>query len=92
MNLSGWIVLLIIASVCGSVGAGLAGSSRKGCLGSIALGFIGSYIGLYLAQRFQLPMFLSLKLGGVSFPVIWSIIGSALFVAVLSFLGGRKKD
>lgn len=92
MSVTSMILLLIIASICGSVGAGLAGSSKKGCLGSIALGFIGSFLGQYIANKFSLPEFFSLKIGGESFPVIWSIVGSAIFVAVLGFLGGREKE
>lgn len=92
MNVLEFLLLFIVASICGSIGAGIAGASKKGCLGSIALGFIGSYIGQYIAHRFTLPMFFIIDIGGKSFPVIWSIIGAALFVAVLNLLGGRKKD
>jgi hypothetical protein len=38
-----------------------------------------------------LPEPLMLQIGGSDFPVVWSIIGSALFVAVLSFLAGRRR-
>jgi hypothetical protein len=38
-----------------------------------------------------LPELLMLPVGGKSFPVVWSIIGSALFVAVISLLTrGRR--
>ena len=79
-----FIVLLIVAGVCGSIGKAIAGGSRGGCLVSIALGFIGAVVGMWLARALELPMMLQINLRGQHFPIIWSIIGSALFVAVLS--------
>ena len=81
------IILLIIAAVCGSLGMAISGYSRGGCLVSIALGFIGALIGAWLARTLSLPELFTLDIGGVQFPIVWSIIGSALFVAVLGLLG-----
>jgi hypothetical protein len=30
------------------------------------------------------------NVGGTGFPVVWSILGAALFVAVLSLISGRR--
>lgn len=90
MNLFQFLVLLIIAGVCGSIGQSLAGFSRGGCLASIALGFIGALLGSWLARVAGLPRFFTVEIGGEPFPVLWSIIGSALFVAVLGMLSGRR--
>jgi len=86
MSLIDFIVLLIVAGVVGAVGQSIAGYSRAGCLGSIALGFIGALIGLWLARSLGLPELFVVRIGGTRFPIIWSIIGSALFVAVLGLL------
>jgi uncharacterized membrane protein YeaQ/YmgE (transglycosylase-associated protein family) len=86
MTILDLIILLIVAAVCGSLGMAISGYSRGGCLVSIALGFIGALIGMWLARVMSLPELFTLELGGVQFPIIWSIIGSALFVAVLSLL------
>jgi len=80
------IILLVVAAICGSLGMAISGYSRGGCLVAIALGFIGALIGMWLARVLSLPEFFTLELGDVKFPIIWSIIGSALFVAVLSLL------
>ncbi|HET7087733.1 MAG TPA: hypothetical protein VFL17_03695 [Anaerolineae bacterium] len=87
MTLVELIVLLIVAGVVGSIGQSIAGFSRGGCLASIAVGFIGALIGLWLARNLGLPELLVVNIGGTNFPIIWSIIGSALFVAVIGFLG-----
>jgi uncharacterized membrane protein YeaQ/YmgE (transglycosylase-associated protein family) len=85
MNLIDFLILLVVAGICGALGQAITGYSRGGCLVSIALGFIGALLGMALARVLGLPELLSV--GG--FPVVWSIIGSALFVAVLGLLTRR---
>jgi uncharacterized membrane protein YeaQ/YmgE (transglycosylase-associated protein family) len=83
------IVLLIIAGLCGSLGQAIGGFSRGGCLVSIAIGFIGALLGMWLARQLGLPELFAIQIGTTSFPIIWSIIGSALFVAVINLLTRR---
>ena len=91
MTLIDLLILLLVAGVCGALGQAISGYSRGGCLVSIALGFIGALIGMWLARQLGLPELLMLPIGGKSFPVVWSIIGSALFVAVISLIArGRR--
>jgi uncharacterized membrane protein YeaQ/YmgE (transglycosylase-associated protein family) len=90
MSLIDLLILLLVAGLCGSLGQAISGYSRGGCLVSIALGFIGAIIGLWLARQFHLPELFAVNIGGHSFPIIWSIIGSALFVAVISLLTRRR--
>jgi uncharacterized membrane protein YeaQ/YmgE (transglycosylase-associated protein family) len=91
MTLFDFLILLLVAGLCGSLGQAISGFSRGGCLVSIALGFIGAIIGLWLARSLKLPELFSVQIGGKSFPIIWSIIGSALFVAVISLLTRRRR-
>jgi uncharacterized membrane protein YeaQ/YmgE (transglycosylase-associated protein family) len=86
MSILDLLILLIVAALCGSLGMAISGYSRGGCLVAIALGFIGALVGMWLQRVLSLPEFLMLETGDVHFPIVWSIIGSALFVAVLSFL------
>ncbi|HZE63466.1 MAG TPA: GlsB/YeaQ/YmgE family stress response membrane protein [Pyrinomonadaceae bacterium] len=89
MTLLDLIVLLIIAGLCGSLGQAITGYSRGGCLVSIALGFVGALLGMWLARNLGLPELFSVQIGTTSFPIIWSIIGAALFVAIISLLSRR---
>lgn len=92
MSLVGFIVLLLIAAVAGAIGQALVGFSRGGCLASIAVGFIGAYLGWWIAQSFHLPPFLVITVDGQAFPLVWAIIGSALFAGVLHlFFGGYRR-
>ena len=89
VTLGSMIILLVISGICGAVGRSIAGGSRTGCLGSIALGFIGALLGSWIARQLRLPELVTLSVGGERFPVIWSIIGASLFVAVLSIFTRR---
>ena len=86
MTILDLVVLLIIAGVCGALGQAISGFSRGGCLVSIALGFIGAVLGMWLARQLGLPELFSIQIGTTSFPIVWSIIGSALFVAIIALL------
>jgi len=84
------LVLFLIAGVCGAIGQSLVGYTHGGCLASIALGFIGALFGVWLARMMGIGELLTFTVGGRSFPIIWSIIGSALFVAVLGLFSRRR--
>lgn len=90
MSLIDLLVLLLIAGLCGALGQAISGYSRGGCLVSIALGFIGALLGGWLARQLGLPELLPIHVGTASFPVVWSIIGSALFVAIIMLLTRRR--
>ena len=85
-----FLVLLLIAGICGALGQAIGGYSHGGCLVSIALGFIGALLGSYLARALGLPEILAIPAGGMNFPIIWSIIGAALFVAVIGLINRRR--
>ncbi len=90
MTLASLLVLLLVAGVCGSVGGAIVGSSRTGCLGSIALGFIGALLGMWLSRQLHLPELVMVNIGGERFPIVWSIAGSAIFVGVLGIFSRRR--
>ncbi len=90
MNLVDLLILLLIAGVCGAIGQAISRTSRGGCLVSIALGFIGALNGMWLARKAGLPEPLPISIGGNTFPIVWSIVGSALFVAVISLITRRR--
>jgi len=90
MSIAQLLVLLVVAGICGSVAQGIVGYTHGGCLVSVALGLIGALVGTWLASAVGLPELLPLHLGGETFPILWSIIGAALFVAVLGFLRPRR--
>lgn len=90
LTLPSLIVLLVIALICGAVGKALAGGARGGLITSIALGFIGALIGPWVAGQLNLSEPLTLHFSGQAFPIVWSIVGAALFVALLHLISGRR--
>jgi uncharacterized membrane protein YeaQ/YmgE (transglycosylase-associated protein family) len=91
LTLPGLIVLLIIAAICGGVGRALGGGVRGGLIVSTAVGFVGSLIGPWIALQFHLGEPFILRVSGYSFPILWSIIGGAIFVAILHLLAGPRR-
>jgi uncharacterized membrane protein YeaQ/YmgE (transglycosylase-associated protein family) len=77
------IVLIVIAAVCGAVARALAGGVQGGLVTSTAIGFIGALLGPWLARELKLSEPLMLHVAGRPFPILWSIVGGALFVVVL---------
>lgn len=90
MTLVGFIVLLVIAAIAGSVGQAIAGYSPGGCLFSIVIGFIGAYLGLWLSQQLGLPEIFTVTIDGQPFPILWSVIGSALLALLFGLLTRRR--
>ena len=86
MTLTEFIVLLIIAAICGGIGQSLAGYDLGGCFVSIIVGFIGAWIGLWIAGKLGLPEIFTVKIGGRAFPIVWSVIGSAVFTFIVALI------
>lgn len=90
MTLFELLILLLIAGLCGAAGQAITGFSRGGCLASIGVGFVGALIGTFIARWMGLPEIFAVAVGGTSFPIVWSILGGALFVAVIALLSRRR--
>ena len=90
MTIGGILLMLLIAAVCGGIAQALVGYSRGGCLVSMVVGFIGAFLGWWIADYFNWPMFFQINIQGQNFPVVWSIIGGVIFVAVLNLINGRN--
>lgn len=90
MTLVELLVLLLIAGLCGAAGQAITGFSRGGCLAAIGVGFVGALIGTFVARALGLPELFAVHVGGTTFPIVWSILGGALFVAVIALLSRRR--
>jgi len=89
MTLIEFILLLVVAGICGALGQAISGFSRGGILVSIVLGFIGALLGVWLSRVLGMPELFVLTIDTVQFPVIWSVIGAALFVALINLFTYR---
>ena len=90
MTILQFLVLLVVAAFCGAIGQGLAGYSLGGCLVSIIVGFLGAWLGIWLAGQLGLPEVLTVQIGGETFPILWSIVGSAILALGIGLLSRRR--
>ena len=86
MTILEFLILLLIAAVCGAVAQAIAGFSRGGLLVAIAVGFIGALLGMWLQRQTGMPEIFTVQVGDNQFPIIWSIIGGVLFAVVVGLL------
>jgi uncharacterized membrane protein YeaQ/YmgE (transglycosylase-associated protein family) len=90
MTFGGILLLLLIAAISGGIAQALAGFSRGGCLVSIVVGFIGAFLGWWIADALNLPLLFQVNIQGRQFPVLWSIIGGVIFVSVINLINRRR--
>jgi uncharacterized membrane protein YeaQ/YmgE (transglycosylase-associated protein family) len=90
MTLTGLLVLLLIAGIVGGLGQTISGYSFGGCLMSIVVGFVGAYVGIWLAGRLGLPEIFTINIEGQPFPIVWGIIGSAILSLILGLFAYRR--
>jgi len=90
ITLTGLLVLLVIAGIVGAIGRAIGGGTGGGFLVSIAIGFIGALLGSFLAQKLHLPDLFVITIDQHRFPIVWSIVGASLFVAIIHLFSGRR--
>jgi uncharacterized membrane protein YeaQ/YmgE (transglycosylase-associated protein family) len=91
LTVTGLLVLLVVAGVCGAIGRAIAGGTAGGFLVSIAVGFVGALLGTFLARLVHLPDLMIVTIDRHPFPILWSIIGASVFVAIIHLLSGRSR-
>jgi len=90
MTLTGLLILLVIAGIVGGLGQTISGYSFGGCLMSIVVGFVGAWLGIWLAGQLGLPEIFSINIEGETFPVVWGVIGSAILSLILGLFTRRR--
>jgi uncharacterized membrane protein YeaQ/YmgE (transglycosylase-associated protein family) len=85
------VVVLIVAGVCGALAQILFGFRRTNFLLSILIGVIGAYLGAYLAARLGLPSLLVLPVGASRLDIVWTVLGAALMMFVVSLVDGARR-
>ncbi len=91
MSFLGFLLLLLIAAIAGAIGQVISGYSRGGLVATILIGFVGAFIGTWLASQFHLPNFLQVDVDGRNFPLFWAVVGSALLTAAIGWLSRRRR-
>jgi uncharacterized membrane protein YeaQ/YmgE (transglycosylase-associated protein family) len=84
MSIWALLLLLLIAGVCGFLASQLMGAKRINVAVMIVLGFLGAFVGQWIAQYFGLPLLVPLEIGGRTFPLVWAIVGSIVVVGFVT--------
>jgi len=84
MGLLDFLLLLVIAGLCGFAGGSMMGAKRMNLATMVVAGFVGALVGKLIAGFFHLPLLWQLNLGGHTFPVVWAVIGSIVVVGLAS--------
>ena len=82
MTLLEFVVYLVIAGICGALARSLGDGTGGGFLISIMVGFLGAFIGTWLARMLHLPELVLVSIEGHPFPIVWSIIGGLVLVLI----------
>lgn len=92
MSLFDFLLLLLIASICGGIGQSIGGFKlgKGGCLMSAIVGLVGAVLGKWIATELNFPQLWTITVDGNPFPVIWSIVGAALFTAALGLVFNKS--
>src|SRR5215207_6066375 len=91
MTIIEFVILIVIAAICGALGQAIAGYSLGGMVITTVVGFIGAWLGTWMARAVGLPELLMINIGDQPFPIVWAIIGSAVFAAVIALLTRRPR-
>jgi len=88
LTVTGVLILLLIAGICGAIGRSVAGGTQGGFLVSIVVGFLGALVGSSIAHALHLPALWTVIVDRHPFPILWSIVGAAVFVALVHLVSG----
>ncbi len=83
MNPIDIILSVLVAVVCGTLGE--LTYSRAGWIINVSIAFLGALAGMAVARSFNAPTIYNITAQGSEFPIIYSLIGSVLFVAAIGF-------
>jgi len=92
MTILEFLILLVIAAICGAIGQAIAGYSLGGMVITTVVGFIGAWLGTWMARAVGLPELFMVNIGGQPFPIVWAIIGSAVFAAIVALFTRRPRS
>ena len=82
MTLLELVIYFVIAGLCGAVARAVAGGTGGGFIVSVLLGFLGAFLGTWIARVAHLPQVFVIDIGGHPFPIVWSVIGGIVLVLI----------
>lgn len=82
-----FVVIVIIAGICGGLARALFGLDNRNGLLSIVIGIAGGYLGMYVMHDLiGMPVMVPLPVGTRIIPVVEILIGATLLTMVASII------
>jgi uncharacterized membrane protein YeaQ/YmgE (transglycosylase-associated protein family) len=85
MTLIDFLLIVVVAILCGTVAQLTSGYSRGGWIVNLGIGFLGALAGVIVSRSLTVPKIYDLTVRTVNFPIIYAIIGSVFFLAAIGF-------
>jgi uncharacterized membrane protein YeaQ/YmgE (transglycosylase-associated protein family) len=85
-TLADFLILLIVAAVCGLIAQAITGYLRGGFVVCTVLGFLGALFGVWIARSMDLPPVFTLRTQSGAFPVFWAIVGAVVILLILAMV------
>ncbi len=85
MNAPDLVLTVLVAIVCGFLAQLTSGYSRGGLIVNLGIGFLGALAGVVVSRTFNFPEIYDIRIKDINFPIIYSIVGSVLFLACIGF-------
>lgn len=80
-----FVIFLLVGALCAGIAQSILGVST-GLLGSIVIGWLGAFVGTWIARKVGMPELFVLRVGTGAVPIVWTIVGSFVLVAIVGLL------
>jgi uncharacterized membrane protein YeaQ/YmgE (transglycosylase-associated protein family) len=84
MTFESLLFLLLFSAICGFLAQMIVGYAGGGVLATMLVGFLGAVLGTWISSILGLPGLITVSIGFFAFPILWSILGAALLMGVVS--------
>lgn len=84
MTLFGFVMLIVVGAICGAIAEMVVGFSPGGFLASVAVGFVGAFVGYWVAGVLHLPSFFVVQIDRHPIEIVWTVLGSIILLLVVS--------
>lgn len=85
MTVLEFVIFLLVGAICAAIARSILGV-RTGLLGAIVIGWLGAFVGTYIARKVGMPELFVLRIGTGVVPIVWTIVGSFVLVAIVGLL------
>ena len=89
MTLLGFVMLLVLGAICGFIAEMIVGWSPGGFFASAAIGFLGAWLGSWLAGLLHLPSTFVVHVESHGIDVGWTVLGAILLLLVVKLFRRR---